>query len=166
MKRKTRTGKHAGGRPSKYQSAFAVQAAKLCALGAIDRDLAEFFGVSEKTINNWKYEHSEFLQSIKGAKQDLDVQVERRLFERAIGFQHPELYIAQYQGRVITKEIVKQYPPEVAAMIFWLKNRQPDRWREKIEHEHGGAGGGPVPFVLSLTDLKNLGGPKKPDKER
>jgi hypothetical protein len=30
----------------------------------------------------------------------------------------------------------EHYPPDTAACLFWLKSRQPDRWRERIEHDH------------------------------
>jgi len=30
---------------------------------------------------------------------------------------------------------VKHYPPDTTAAIFWLKNRQPAKWREKQEVE-------------------------------
>jgi hypothetical protein len=27
----------------------------------------------------------------------------------------------------------ERYPPDTAAAIFWLKNRQPKHWRDKVE---------------------------------
>lgn len=142
--RNPRQSVSSAGRPSGYHPTFAEQARKLCELGAIDRDLAEFFGVAESTINLWKTKHAEFSESIKKAKANADARVERRLFERACGFQHPELHIVQYKGKLIEKEITKQYPPDTGAAIFWLKNRQPQRWRDKVDHEHGGVGGVPI----------------------
>ncbi len=46
---------------------------------------------------------------------------------------------ATHQG-VITdeREYIKHYPPDPAAAIFWLKNRQPKRWRDRIVNEHEG----------------------------
>ena len=40
------------------------------------------------------------------------------------------------RGKVIRVETVEHYPPDTTAMIFWLKNRQPDRWRDRAEVEH------------------------------
>jgi len=124
------------GRPTQYKKEFCEQAAKLCALGAIDVQLADFFQVSERTLNTWKKKHPEFLQSLKDAKDDLDSKVERSLFERATGFSHKDTKFATHEG-VITdeKEYDKHYPPDITAMIFWLKNRQPDKWRDKIDHD-------------------------------
>lgn len=52
-------------RPTKYQEAYAEQARKLCLLGYTDAELADFFEVSESTINKWKLDYPEFSESIK-----------------------------------------------------------------------------------------------------
>ena len=54
------------GRPTRYKQEYAEQALKLCRLGAKDSELADFFQVSEQTINAWKKAHPEFLESLKG----------------------------------------------------------------------------------------------------
>ena len=41
------------GRKSEYRIEYADQALKLCLLGATDKELAEFFSVSEQTLNKW-----------------------------------------------------------------------------------------------------------------
>lgn len=125
--------KHAGGRPSKYKDSFPAQAAKLCKLGAIDKDIAEFFEVSEQTINEWKKKHPKFLESLKEAKDDIDRKVERSLFERATGYEHSEDKIFNQNGTPLIVPTTKHYPPETTAAIFWLKNRQPDRWKDSKE---------------------------------
>lgn len=127
------------GRPSKYKPEYAEQAIKLCKLGATDKDLAEFFDVEEQTINNWKNDFPEFFESIKAAKDYRDQLVERRLFERATGYEveAEELkVVSEGNGMGSSVErvpVVKKFPPDVTAAIFWLKNRQPDKWRDKTE---------------------------------
>lgn len=130
--------KNRGGRPSKYKPEYAKQAGKLCALGATDRELAGFFEVDEKTINTWKEKHPEFLLSLKDAKEELDSRVERRLFERAMGYSHPEDKIFNNNGEELVVPTTKHYPPDTTAAIFWLKNRRKEQWRDKLEHEHSG----------------------------
>ena len=71
------------GRPSAYKPEFGPQAEELCKLGAIDKDLAEFFEVDERTINRWKEAHPEFRQSIRAGKIIADMSPEE---QRAIGF--------------------------------------------------------------------------------
>ena len=126
------------GRPTKYKKEYSDQAKKLCLLGAIDTDLADFFNVKEQTINNWKKDHSEFFEAIKRGKSQKDDQVEQSLFERATGYSHPDTHISNYQGKITKTEIIKHYPPEVVAIIFWLKNRRSDQWRDKHDINHTG----------------------------
>jgi hypothetical protein len=138
MPKKGQTTKGKDGRPSKYKPEYAEQAAKLCFLGATDVMLADFFKVTEKTINNWKKNYPEFLQSLKETKAALDSKVERSLFERAVGYQHKEQKILsnpQDPHDPVIVDTVKHYPPDSTSMIFWLKNRQPEKWRDKQEIE-------------------------------
>lgn len=126
------------GRPSAYQSEYAGQAEKLCLLGHTDAELASFFEVSETTINNWKSEHPDFFESIKKGKSVADAEVAAKLFHRATGYEHPEDDIRAVNGEIIITPTIKHYPPDTTAAIFWLKNRQKDKWRDKQEVEHTG----------------------------
>lgn len=58
-------------RPTKYQEAYAEQARKLCLLGYTDAELADFFEVSESTINKWKLDYPKFSESIKRVRPSL-----------------------------------------------------------------------------------------------
>ena len=121
------------GRPSKYQDSFPEQAAKLVKLGATDRDIADFFEVTETTLNNWKLRYPIFLESLKRSKEELDAQVERSLYHRAMGYSHPAVKFMQVGGEIVEKEYIEHYPPDATSMIFWLKNRQPQKWRDRRE---------------------------------
>ena len=125
-------------RPTKYQEAYAEQARKLCLLGYTDADLADFFEVDESTINNWKKDYPEFLESIKKGKSVADGDVAEKLFHRAIGYEHPEDDIRVVEGSIVITPTVKHYPPDTTAAIFWLKNRQSKAWRDKQELEQSG----------------------------
>lgn len=126
------------GRPTKYDPKYAVQAAKLCALGATDAQMAEFFCVNISTITQWKLTHPEFSASIKDAKEAADQNVERSLYQRAMGYTHEEVDIRVIGQEIVQTPILKHYPPDTSAMIFWLKNRKKAEWRDKIETEHSG----------------------------
>lgn len=130
--------KDKGGRPTDYKEKYAVQAYKLCLLGAIDKTLADFFGVCEKTINNWKEDHAEFLQSLKEGKASADAEVAKSLFQRATGYQHEDTHVSNYQGDITLTKLIKHYPPDTTAGIFWLKNRKSAEWRDKQDVEHSG----------------------------
>jgi len=119
-----------------YKPEYKEQARKLCALGAIDDDIADFFDVSVRTIYNWKNEFPDFAETLRDAKLALDSRVVRSLFERATGYSHVDYKFATHGGKITdVKEYQKHYPPETAAMVFWLKNRQPALWRDKQHME-------------------------------
>lgn len=123
------------GAPSLYKPEYAEQTRKLCLLGATDAELADFFNVAESTINNWKEAHPEFLESIRKGKEIADAEIADSLYNRAKGYSHPEDKIFQYEGAPIIVPTVKHYPPDTAAAIIWLKNRQPKKWRDKQPDE-------------------------------
>lgn len=123
------------GRPTSFKKAYTEQAKKLALLGATDAQAADFFGVTEQTLNNWKKKHPEFFESLKAGKAEVDSKVVRSLFERAMGYTHPEEKIFNHNGEAMRVETTKHYPPDTTAMIFWLKNRDPENWRDKVTTE-------------------------------
>lgn len=127
------------GRPTKYKEEYNDQAYKLCLLGHTDAELASFFDVSEQTVNAWKHEHPEFLESLKKGKEIADGNVIASLYHRANGYSHEEVDIKVIEGQIVQTPLVKHYPPDATSAIFWLKNRQPKKWRDKQVTEHEGA---------------------------
>lgn len=132
------------GRPSKYKPEMIEQAQKLCALGATDKDVADFFGVTDRTLYRWQLEYPEFCKALKLGKEAPDDRVERSLFHRATGYTHKavKIFADPKTGAQHIVEYDEHYPPDTTAMIFWLKNRRPDLWRDRVEHT--GKNGGPI----------------------
>lgn len=127
------------GRPPTYKPEFARQAGPACALGATDAILATMFGVTTTTIQNWLVEYPEFKEAVAfGKAQVFDPLVERSLAQRALGYSvdTEEIKVTK-DGKVLRVPVRKHYPPDVTACIFWLKNRQPEKWRDvwKLETE-------------------------------
>jgi len=122
-----------GGRPTSYKPRYAEQAVKLCELGAINEDLADAFKVSVATIKTWKKKYPKFLSAIKEAKANYDNQVEVALRDRAKGYTHPEEKVFCQNGKIVTYKTTKHYPPDTSAAFIWLKNRRPERWRDRQE---------------------------------
>lgn len=140
------------GRPTKYKPEYDEQAAKLCALGATDQEIADFFEVNVATIYRWKAEHEGFCDAIKIAKAAADARVERSLFQRAIGYEQDEVKIfmpANAEAPVYAPFRAK-IQPDTTAAIFWLKNRKPAEWRDKQETVLSGPDGGPVEMNVTL----------------
>ena len=125
----------AGGRPPKYDESMPDIAKNYCILGAKDVELAGFFGISEETLNQWKHKYKEFSESIKEGKDIHDSGlVENALLKSAKGFTRKTVKTSE-DGMT---EILEEVPPNPTSMIFWLKNRDRNRWKDKLEHEHTG----------------------------
>lgn len=126
------------GRPTQYKPEYAKQTFRLCLLGATDASLAEFFEVSEVTINAWKNKHPEFLNAIRRGKEEADSKIAEALYHRAKGYRHPDCKIVAdaKTGDEHIVEYTKHYPPDTAAAFIWLKNRA--GWRDKQDVEHSG----------------------------
>lgn len=128
------------GRPTDYKLEFVEQVKKLCLLGATDIEIADFFGVSVATIYRWSIKYPDFCEARTLAKELADNRVERSLYHRAIGYTFEAEEIFQYQGEVVRAKVRKHVPPDTSSMIFWLKNRRRDQWRDIQRIEHGEAG--------------------------
>jgi hypothetical protein len=133
----------AGGRPDKYDVKYNEQVFKLCLLGATDKQIADFFGVCEKTINNWKKKEPEFLQSLKKGKMQADAEIASALYHRAKGYSHPEDKIFNDNGSSLIVPTTKHYPPDTGAAFIWLKNRA--GWKDKQEVD--------MNATVSLSDI-------------
>jgi hypothetical protein len=127
------------GRPSNYRPEFAELARRACAMfGATDPQLAELLGVAERSIRNWREKHPDFADACESGKAFADEQVERRLYEKATGYEQETVKILQHQGSPVIVPYREKFAPDTTACIFWLKNRQPTRWRDRVEMQHSG----------------------------
>lgn len=123
------------GRPTDFREEFIEQAYNLTLLGATDAELANFFKVTETTINNWKIDYPKFFESLKEGKEEADAKVAKSLYNRALGYSHEDEKIFNDDGKALIVPTTKHYPPDVTAAIFWLKNRQPKIWRDKPQED-------------------------------
>lgn len=125
-----------GGRPTKFKPEFCEQVKKLCLLGATNKQIADFFEVTEETIQEWLRSNKEFSSSVKEGKVIADANVANSLYNRATGFVKENCEkVFQFQGAVIRAETKEYFPPDAGAAMNWLKNRQKDIWRDKVEFD-------------------------------
>jgi transposase-like protein len=110
----------------------------MAAAGLTDVEIAEKFGVHFVCIYRWKKKHPEFKAAIERGKAQWDDDVEMSLAQRAMGYKGTEQKVVMVDGRPEVITIEKEYPPDPTAMIFWLKNRRPEQWRDKHEVEQKG----------------------------
>jgi hypothetical protein len=76
--------------------------------------------------------HAQFSGALKVGKNEADDRVERSLYQRAVGYTYDAVKIFMPAGAKapIYAPYVEHVPPDVTAVIFWSKNRRPDRWRD------------------------------------
>lgn len=121
------------GRPTLYRDEYVEQVRRLALLGLTNDEMAKFFGVGPSTFDRWMATHDEFRCAINESKLLADGDVALSLYKRALGYSHPDVHISNFQGMITVTDIVKHYPPDTGAAFIWLKNRQPHKWKDKVE---------------------------------
>lgn len=104
--------------------------------GLTDEQISRNMGIGTTTLYRWKDEFEEIRESLKRGKEVVDRQVENALLKRALGYEYEEVK-EKFEDGVITERTVtkKEVVPDTTAQIFWLKNRKPDKWRDKPGYE-------------------------------
>ena len=148
-KTKTKKTYDKPGQPTKFNPEVERLIMFLAAEGMTDGKMAGIIGVTEQTFNNWKKAHPKFFESLKEVKKTADEKVERALYERAQGYSHPEEKIFSNNGVVVRADTTRHYPPDPTSMIFWLKNRQPDKWADKKEFD------GKLTIEAAINEIEN-----------
>lgn len=138
--------------------------------GLIDKQIAHNLGVAYSTFREYVKNYSALSVVLKRGKEVVDLEVENALLKRALGFRYDEVtrelteQIDKDTGEskmvlAETKRVTKEVHPETAAAIFWLKNRRPDKWRDKQEVQqeikHSGTVNNPMEG-LTTAELKKL----------
>lgn len=102
--------------------------------GLTDEQLAKKMGIGTTTLYRWKEEYREIREALKKGKEVVDIQVENALLKRALGYDFQETRVekSDKDGTKIIQTL-KHIPADTTAQIFWLKNRRPDKWRDKPE---------------------------------
>ncbi len=78
-------------------------------------------------------EDESYSKAVRTGKDRTDFNVIEQLYQKAIGYEHTDYHFYSFQGELYTHEYVKRYPPDLPSIIFWLKNRRPAEWKEKVE---------------------------------
>ena len=98
--------------------------------GLTQQQIANNLGISIDTLIENKKKYSEFSDALKKGKEVIDFEVENALLKRALGYEYEE---ETYENGILTKKVKKQVPPDTTAQIFWLKNRKPNNWKDRVE---------------------------------
>jgi hypothetical protein len=143
----------------KYNKDFPIRAEGLARQGLIDKQIYKALGISHETFYRYLKIFPEFSEALKKGKSPVDTEVENALLKRALGYEYEETTV-EYKppeggGKqddktakpVSIRKTNKQVIPDVTAQIYWLKNRRPDKWRDR--HEMG------IGFPAEDGTLKN-----------
>lgn len=132
------------GRPSKYDDVKdkLILVEGWARDGLSNEQIANNLGISISTFCEYQNKYPEFLEALKKGKEIIDYEVENALLKRALGYEYEEeTYETRYDREqdkyieVMTKRVTKQVAPDTTAQIYWLKNRKPRQWRDRIELE-------------------------------
>lgn len=107
--------------------------------GLTDEQIAEKIGIHRDTLNEWKKKYPDISDTLKRGKEVVDLQVENALLKRALGYEYEEISKKYESGTLTEKKVsIKQVIPDTTAQIFWLKNRRPDKWKDKQDVQVSG----------------------------
>lgn len=160
-KKPKRGGRSKAGRPTHFGDVTREIIKKLVTRGFTDEEVAQCLKIKPQTYYNWQKKHPKFFESVKDWKNGADEKVEKSLYERACGYTHPDTKPQWVEtteiidgeavkvGKWVYADLVKHYPPDTPAITLWLKNRKPDEWRDKVDHEHTGRDGGPIEQIVN-----------------
>ena len=136
------------------------------AKGLTDAEIAKNLGVGKTPFSQYKKKFPELAEALKTGLSDALALVENALYKTAIGFSVDEIItvsVTDEDGTQIVKETksVKTYPPNVAAMIFYLKNRCSKDWQDRRQVGVGDPDGKPLSNIhVVLPDNGMNGGDK------
>ena len=129
-----------------FKPEFNEQVERLCKLGVTDNEVAKFFNVGWSTVQKWKKTHPEFFEALQRGKLEADTEVAASLFKMANGFTYQQEQLVKKRHsktdkkgntqtwETIERVYVEQHSlPNPTSIIFYLKNRRPDLWRD-VQH--------------------------------
>lgn len=105
-----------------------------------DQIAKEKLGISRSTLTEWRKKYPSISDALKSGREVPDRKVENSLYKSCVGYYYDE-YVEEIHvlpdGREekIKKRHKRYYQPSITAIIFYLKNRCPDKWRDKPKQE-------------------------------
>jgi hypothetical protein len=133
--------------------------------GYTEESTAKAIGVSWTTWKVFKGKYAAFSTVIKKAKEDTTALVVNKLFQRATGYDYEETHTEikeTTQGKTkLIRKITKHVPADVGAAIFWLCNRDREKWRNAKYEEHNGEGAEKLTIEQQARLMHELTAPMK-----
>lgn len=144
------------GRNSLWRPEYIEEARKLRLLGCTEKEIAEQFDISQRTLANWKEKYSEFNEVIVNYKRIASSNVVNALYKRAIGYDYEEeqaikIKIDRDMEEVQIVKVKRHAPPDIMACMYYLNNRESAHWRRNPEDN----GGSDKPISDQLAELSD-----------
>lgn len=111
----------------------------LAARGCTMQEIADAFKIAKRTLERWSNKHESLKEAITEGRDASNSKVERKLYEIACGYSYTETIKKITMNPDGTPKPVsietreKKMPPNVGAIVFWLRNREPDFWKDSPE---------------------------------
>lgn len=99
--------------------------------GLTDEQISKNMGISYSTLKEWKNKYSAISATLKKGKEVVDYEVENALLKSALG-------------------------GNTTAQIFWLKNRRPDKWRDKPPIDDSNATEAELPKLFDTLESEDI----------
>lgn len=122
--------------------------------GLTDEQIATNMGIGVRTLYSYYDSFEQISQAVKKGRAPVDFIVENALFKRATGYDWEETTTEiDTNGKKHIKKITRHVPPDVGAIVFWLKNRRRDKWRDRPDLVQDNSGTNPI--LESIGDVLN-----------
>ena len=101
--------------------------------GLTYEQIAKNIGINVTTLREWRRKKDTISTALKKGKEVVDFEVENALLKKALGYTitlHKQKVTKD--GDVVDIDEDMHVPPDTTAQIFWLKNRKPSNWKDKV----------------------------------
>jgi len=144
------------GRPSLYDpNTTPKMAGALAKQGLTNEEIAKGLGINVSTFYAWKIEYPDFSEKVQSGASSIDDRVENAFLKRALGYDLRLKKQVVVGGSLEDAEYDVHIAPEPGAALNWLKNRRPDKWRDKQPESVSESGGLRI-TVEPITDMSNV----------
>lgn len=100
--------------------------------GMCASEIARRLGIGMRTLIRKRKKFPELDRAMQMCADQVDIMVENAVLKRALGFSTVEVKtVEKANGQTEVTKTEKEVPPDLSAAATWLKNRRPDRWRDK-----------------------------------
>ena len=134
--------------------------------GLSDEDIAKAINVDRSTIYAWKKTYPAISDALRDGKLAADLAVESALFKKATGFTVTDTkttsFLDKETGELVegkSEVTTKHVLPDTLAIMFWLKNRCPDLWKDKVTEQSDTAETQLNTYLNKLSDVLKTSNP-------